>query len=432
MALYSVASSNTSTLPLPVTSEDFVPFDEDKASLGRLLFYDPILSGNRNISCGTCHNHKFGSSDGLSLGIGEGGSGLGPNRNTGKDSSRIHERVARNSPALWNLADKEVKSLFHDGRVSISDIYENGYSTPAEEWLPKGLTHLLAVQALFPMVSQFEMAGNPKENEMAGAIHDRIDYAWPIIAKRVRIIPEYGQMFVELFEDVQQPSDVRINHIVTAIAAFEALEWKSYDSPFDKFIEGDQAALTNSQKKGMDLFFGEASCSSCHRGKFFTDHRFHALGLPEFGPGRTRKFDPYTRDTGRMAVSDDLQDAYRFRTPGLRNVELTQPYGHNGAYPSLEGIVKHHLQPVKMLLQWDPSLAQLPPASWLEETDFVVLDDKREQSRLIKSIDIAPLELKNEEIQNLVSFLQALTGAESTKGRLGAPDKVPSGLEVDR
>ncbi len=95
----------------------------------------------------------------------------------------------------------------------------------------------------------------------------------------------------------------------------------------------------------MELFFGAAKCSSCHSGKLLTDQKFHALALPAFGPGRTRRFDPMVRDVGRMGESDDIKDAYRFRTPMLRNVALTAPYGHNGAYPTLTAMVRHHLNP---------------------------------------------------------------------------------------
>ena len=108
-------------------------------------------------------------------------------------------------------------TLFHDGRVSISDRYGNGFDSPAEEWLPAGLDNLLAAQALFPMVSQFEMAGNAGENEVTGAVHDRIDHGWPIIAKRVRTIPEYGDMFVAAFDHISRPEDVTIVEIANAI-----------------------------------------------------------------------------------------------------------------------------------------------------------------------------------------------------------------------
>ena len=229
--------------------------------------------------------------------------------------------------------------LFHDGRLAIADDFDNGFNTPAEEWLPHGLETVLGTQAIFPMTAQFEMAGNPKENEVAGALHDRIDAVWPILAKRVRVIPEYGQMFVETFDDIDTAEEVTIAHIGEALAAFIAIEFRSDDSPFDAFLAGDESALTPKQRRGADLFYGKAGCADCHSGSLLTDQKFHALAIPPFGPGRTRRFDPYTRDVGRMGETDDLADAYRFRTPSLRNIALTAPYGHNGAYPDLEGII---------------------------------------------------------------------------------------------
>ena len=86
-----------------VSDSDFRPVRESRVKLGRLLFYDNILSGNSNISCGTCHHHKHHSTDGVSLGVGEGGSGIGLKRSSGKEDSRIKKRIPRNSPALFNL-----------------------------------------------------------------------------------------------------------------------------------------------------------------------------------------------------------------------------------------------------------------------------------------------------------------------------------------
>ena len=87
-----------------------------------MLFYDKILSGNRNISCGTCHHHDLGGGDGLSLGIGEGGQGLGPARRAESAADRIRKRIPRNAPALWNLGAGEITTLFHDGRLELSDL----------------------------------------------------------------------------------------------------------------------------------------------------------------------------------------------------------------------------------------------------------------------------------------------------------------------
>ncbi|MEM6307593.1 MAG: cytochrome c peroxidase, partial [Pseudomonadota bacterium] len=391
-----------------------------------------ILSGNQNISCGTCHHHDHGTGDGLSLGVGEGGMGLGANRMAGLGVDAIRKRIPRNAPPLWNLGHKDIRVLFHDGRLEISDIYQNGFNSPAEEWLPTGLPNILAAQAVFPMTAQFEMAGNPKENEIAGAVHDRIDAAWPIIAKRVRVIPEYGTMFVAAFEDVTDPTQVDITHIATAVSAFINSEFQSYDSPWDAYLAG--TPLPDQADRGRALFFGKARCATCHAGPLLSDQEFHALALPAFGPGRTRRFDPIPRDVGRMGESDALEDAYRFRTPMLRNVVLTAPYGHNGAYPTLEAIIRHHLNPVKMRLAWTRDMAQLPDAPWLSAIDFVIQSDTREMARQAAALDISPLDVSDDEVSDIIAFMHALTGDAVGKGQFkhGVPDSVPSGLPVDR
>jgi len=420
-----------SNFPRPLTAADFRDFNPAQAALGRLLFYDKILSGNRNIACGTCHHHDLGGGDGLSLGIGEGGVGLGPKRSAGAGESRIKKRVPRNAPALWNVGAKSVTKLFHDGRVEVSDIYDNGFNTPAQEWLPAGIEDILAAQALFPLAAEFEMAGNPKENEIAGAAYNRIDSVWPLVAARVRAIPQYARMFAGAYPDVRTAADITIVHIAGALAAFQGLEWRSHDSAFDAFLQGDARALTPAAKRGAELFYGEANCARCHAGALLTDHKFHALALAHFGPGRTRPWDPIVRDVGRMGVSDRLADAYRFRTPQLRNVALTAPYGHNGAYPTLRGIIRHHLDPRRAFDAWQPAHARLPAAPHLAPTDFIALQDARERARLRAAVDLAPVALTETEIDDLVAFMHSLTGAKSRFGRLGRPARVPSGLPVD-
>jgi cytochrome c peroxidase len=417
-------------LAQPITAEDFIAFDADQARLGQLLFYDKILSGNRNISCGTCHHHDLGGSDGLSLGIGEGGTGLGPERTPGDGPDRIAKRIPRNAPALWNLGHKDVRVLFHDGRLEISDIYGNGYDSPAEEWLPQGLETILAAQALFPMTSQFEMAGNVGENEVIGAVTDRIDLGWPILAKRVRTIPEYGAMFVQAFDHIDRPEDVTIVEIGNALAAFIGTEWENYDSPYDAYLT-DGTPLPDAAERGRQLFFGEARCAQCHNGPLLSDQDFHALALPAFGPGRTRIWDPMPRDVGRMGATDDLEDAYRFRTPALRNVALTAPYGHNGAYASLRDMVRHMADPITARKGWTPALAALPDVPWLQDIDFVIQSDALEMDRQAATLDVRPVALSDAQVDDIVAFLESLTGATALDRPLGRPERVPSGLPVD-
>lgn len=421
---------NAATLK-PLTQQDFIQFDEKIAQIGQLLFYDKILSGNRNISCAACHHPKLGTGDGLSLGVGEGGIGLGQKRVSETGENRIKKRIPRNAPALWNLGAKDIDILFHDGRLSVSEAYENGFDSPAEEWLPLGLETILAAQAIFPLVAQFEMAGNPKENEIAGAVHDRIDAAWPIIAKRVRTIPEYGEMFAKAFETVSNPEDVTITHIANALAAFMGIEWQSNDTRYDQFLTGDDTALSATEKRGFALFDGKANCSSCHAGALLSDQKFYALAVPPFGPGRTRGFDPMVRDVGHMGESNNVHDAYRFRTPMLRNVALTAPYGHNGAFATLEGIVRHHLDPASSFAAWDKAQTNLVSVPEIEHVDFAIWDNPRELQKVAQKIDIKPVDLTESEIADLLAFLNSLTGTNSVSNPVfGVPKTVPSGLEV--
>jgi cytochrome c peroxidase len=137
------------------------------------------------------------------------------------------------------------------------------------------------------------------------------------------------------------------------------------------------------------------------------------------------------RDVGRMGESDALEDAYRFRTPSLRNVALTAPYGHNGAFPTLESIIRHHADPEKSKANWTRNMANLPSADWLKAIDFVIQTDSREMARQASAIDITPLPLTDQDISDLTAFLHSLTGASGNIRPMGRPSSVPSGLPVD-
>ena len=356
---------------------------------------------------------------------------MGPERVSDTGENPVIRRVPRNAPALWNLGHKDIDVVMHDGRISVDDIYGNGFNTPAEEWLPMGLETILAAQAMFPVTSKIEMAGNSGENEVVGARFDRIDNVWPILAKRVRTIPAYGEAFVSAYPHVTTPEEVTMVEVANAISAFIIQDFTSFDSPFDAYLAGDQTALSDIQKDGMELFFGKAGCSGCHSGNLFSDQGFHALGLPAFGPGRTRKFDLINRDVGRMGESDSLADAYRFRTPMLRNVALSGPYGHNGAYPTLERMVRHHMNPAEARDSWHRSDLTLPDVAWFRAADFMIQSDRFEMARQAFVLDIAIKQADESDIQALVACLHALTGDAAAAQAAHVPETVPSGLPVD-
>lgn len=122
--------------------------------------------------------------------------------------------------------------------------------------------------------------------------------------------------------------------------------------------------------RGRQLFFSEAGCANCHSGPLLSNQKFYALDLPAFGPGRTISWDPSARDVRRMGESDDLRDAYRFKTTRLRNITLTRPDGNNGAYQTLEGRLYHHLKPHSMRAAWTRDMAALPSVLWLKDIDL--------------------------------------------------------------
>ncbi|MEQ6203834.1 cytochrome c peroxidase [Sulfitobacter sp. HNIBRBA2951] len=410
-------------LPQPASDKDYHAFPPDMIELGRDLFFDPILSGNKNIACATCHHPSLGTSDAMSLSIGEGGLGLGADRKADA-GNRPQDRIPRNAPALFNLGAKEFTVMFHDGRTAKDRHAMFGIRMPEGRTLERPVASPLAAQNILPILSPAEMAGHPGENEIADAVaEERImgpDGAWDLLARRVQAITEYRERFKSL-----GTSDIHITDIGTALSAFIGSEFRADQSPFDRYLAGDTDAMTAQELAGMDLFYGKARCSTCHTGTFQTDHDFHAIGLPQFGPG---KLD--YADTGLGMVSGEADDMYRFRTPTLRNVTQSAPYGHNGAYSNLEDIVRHHLNAVQGLAQYDRNAALLP-SDIDGADDWKAMDDFDEVMRIAEAIEISIIKMEEDEIAKIMSFLGALTDEGVIERGLGVPASVPSGLEMD-
>jgi cytochrome c peroxidase len=270
------------------------------------------------------------------------------------------------------------------------------------------------------------MAGHYGENDIAEAVGQGLlahaGGAWDRIADRVEGIPAYARAFAEAApgEGIDFPL------IANVIADFIRFEWRADDSPFDRHMRGE-APLEGAAARGMELFYGRAGCAECHSGWFQTDHRFHAIAMPQIGPGKAGRFESHHRDEGRMRVTNDAADAYRFRTPSLRNVTLTAPYGHSGAYAELEDVVRHHLDPVGALRRYDISKARLPEFPGVD--DRWVLDRPEEIARIAAANELVPVALTDAEVADILAFLAAL---EDPAERLGLPETVPSGLPVDR
>lgn len=426
---------------LVVTDSDFYPRDTAKEELGKLLMFDKILSGNQNISCATCHHPFTDTGDGLSLPVGEGAKGLGVTRDTGTDADAIVERVPRNAPHLFNLGAKEFTVMFHDGRVKTDANQLSGFMTPAGDQFPTGIDNPLAAQAMFPVTSGTEMAGQAGENPVADAAAANrlagVDGVWNLLAERLRNNAEYVRLFIDAYNDINQASDITFVHAANAIGAFEATTARCTHTLFDQYVrDSENTSVTREVLNGAEIFYNpdKGNCASCHSGPFQTDQKFYAIGVPQIGPGKGDNLPGYTDghdDFGLEQVTGDPADRFKFRTPTLRQVFFTGPWGHDGAYNDLEAMVRHHLNPVSALENYNSSNATLISRVDLNAIDFIVQNDPIRRSAIAAAIEIEPRDLSDREINELMAFLlQGLSDPGCFNLNKDIPARVPSNLPI--
>lgn len=266
------------------------PTTEERVALGRLLFFDPVLSGDNTQSCATCHHPDMGFSDGRHFSMGKGGQGLGPERKGG-------EVIKRGAPTIWNSAYNFRQ--FWDGRAA--DLEE---------------------QAKFPITSEVEMNQNPEE-----------------LVKELKAIPAYVNLFDEAF-DGSNGSAVTVDNAVKALAAFERT-LLSYNSPFDRYAAGDNHALTPQQKHGLTLFRSlKTRCFECHGFPTFANPDFKVIGVPPMPPSLYNiELPKDMNDLGRAEIEGGEPYKHAFKVPTLRNIALTAPYMHNGRFQTLNEVV---------------------------------------------------------------------------------------------
>jgi cytochrome c peroxidase len=398
--------------------------DAELVELGRALVFDRILSGNRDIACATCH-HPFNSGgDGLSLAIGTGGTGLGPSRTLGAG----RQFVPRNAPTLLDRG-LGFYNVFWDGRLN--GFRSGPFSISDSIVFPPGLNNILAAQAMLPVLNRREMRGDSGELDVFGNRNELAEYrdsqyaeVWRAIMRRLLAIPEYQAMFGAAYPGVP-PSSLGFQHAANAIAAFQMAAYTRTGSPFDRYLARDDAALTTEQKRGALLFFGEARCSNCHNGPFLGGQGFANVGAPQLGPG-TGSGAPL--DFGFGDVAGNAFYRFAFRVAPLRNVELTAPYFHSGAYPTLEAVVRHYNNVPLALQTYDVS--QLAP-----EVRSTYHGDQATINAVLSNLDgrlQRPLGLSDEERRLVVEFLKSLTDPSARDLSPLIPDRVPSGLPVDR
>ncbi len=244
----------------------------EKVELGRILYFDPRLSESHLISCQTCHNVGLAGVDLQETSIGHG-----------------WQKGPRNAPTVFNAVFNVAQ--FWDGRAKD-----------------------LAEQAKGPVQASVEMNSTPE-----------------LAVKTLNSMPEYKEAFAAAFSDQKDP--VTFDNMAKAIEVFEAT-LVTPNAPFDKYIKGDEKALSAQQKKGLQLFM-DKGCVSCHNGINVGGQGYYPFGVVE-KPGADI-LPP--EDKGRYAVTKTASDEYVFRSPSLRNIDLTPPYFHSGNVWPLEQAV---------------------------------------------------------------------------------------------
>lgn len=310
----------------PLAKPQFV--NAELSRLGNALFADRVLSGNNNISCMDCHHPANMTMDNLPLGLGEGSEGIQlGNRLRLQKKGKI---LARNTPALFNL--NGINVMFWDGRVTFNPrTRELLTPAPLDPVVAKTLRSALAAQALFPMVNHEEMSGQPGSNPIANARNEH--EAWELIIQKVLANPKYKAAF----ERIYPGQTINIGHVGEALAEFQRSAFFFADTNYDRYLQGDVTALTETQKQGMDVFFNKGSCGNCHNGEHLSGLGFQNVGVPQIGPGKSNG-----DDLGKAEWDPSYAFKYAFRVPPLRNVALTPPYMHNGALMTLKQVIGHY------------------------------------------------------------------------------------------
>ncbi|MBL7663764.1 MAG: hypothetical protein JNM93_01430 [Bacteriovoracaceae bacterium] len=307
----------------------------EMVKLGRKLFADRRLSGNNNISCLDCHSPAQGGGDGIPLGLGEGFNYVNNARR------QLYGAVLkRNTPPLFNLAYGNFNMMFWDARVEY-DSWAQTYRTPLEKFndlaLTKYLNGALSAQALFPIANHEEMLGQVGENPYAELPTYLV---WNGLAEKIFKLPDYQGFLQAAFKNIRR-ADWNMGLLARAISNYEAYAFSAIQTPWDKYLRGDNNAMSEAEKKGAIIFSTpKGRCFVCHNSDHLTNFSFHNIGIPSIG---------YNDDQGRVFG----QNAYLFRTPPLRNVALTAPYMHNGSLTTLREVIEHYVNPMHSLYLYD-------------------------------------------------------------------------------
>lgn len=430
--------------------------DADLANVGRLLWFDNGHSLHQDNTCGGCHGPANGFGDSQSIAIGVDNNGL-------VGSNRTGPRNQRRSPLVINTAF--YPKLMWNGRFfadpapgkKLGDPFSNmfGFTFPAPEARTLSyFDHLLQAQAFIPPTELVEVAGftgtsntdlSPRfevfDNGVGLALPHADDSGFrnqPIRDTAIGILNAtqgYRQAFGRVFPEVKHGAPITYDMFARAIAEFE-FTLVFADAPIDKFARGQQAAMTDAEKRGALVFFGEGKCISCHatKGKsneMFSDFENHVAGIPQLAP----PFGKFTsnmiydgpeedQDFGAMQISGDPADRYKFRTAPLRNIALSPAFFHNGAFGRLEDAIRFHVNPTQ---SYNPATAGI-------DKDLTRrMGPRVPASMLHPMFKNGGIGLSESQLRDVTQFVKTgLLDPRATKENLCAmiPKSVPSKLKV--
>ena len=315
--------NSITALPKTIKSPKDNALSPEKITLGRLLFFDPILSGDKDVACATCHHPDNGYAEFLDISIGVNGKGFGSKRSF-KQPNDI-PFVKRNAHTVLNTAFNGI------------NVY-NQYEPEAAPMFWDMRVQSLENQALEPIKAFEEMRGHRYSEAVA------LDS----VVARLKAIPEYRHLFEKAFNATEA---INATNLGKAIAAFERT-LVTNNSRFDQYMRGDETAISLSEKDGFELF-KKVGCANCHNGPMFSDYKMHVLGVPE-----NDKLP--TPDSG-------FEERFAFRTASLRNLRFTAPYMHNGSLKTLKEVLEFYedisfgkeRNPSVSKTQFDPLIKEL-------------------------------------------------------------------------
>jgi len=435
-----IAENGIAPLELPPAVSD------ELFELGEALFYDKILSGNMDVSCSTCHHPRLATTDSLTMNRGIRGVGIGP--------ARVGAVVGgRTTQPLWNL-HKLTTGLTVDHKVPLdatNHVIPLGGPFIPFDWQDDAFDPDMLVaagQAMMPEVTDQEMLGFPNENDFTTVCaldnppFNFVVCAWGMMMDRLGAIPEYVDMFEAAYPGVAF-EDMHFAYAGNAIAAYEFRAFFSNDTPWDRFvgrydpdtgslIAADNNALSYSQMVGARQFLDEdrGNCTACHSGNAFTDEDFHKTLAPQFGPGDTVPAGDGPGgldDFGRMRISGDPDDKYAWRTPPLRNVMYTGPWGRQSHYNDIKDFIRHYSDPEDALLDYDitDSVDEVAMHTQFLENRAAIIAEGVDP--ILADVDVSGLWT----VDYLVAFLGSLSDDAGPDFSHLIPLTVPSGLTVD-